>query len=161
MARSTGATSGTGGSSAELHIVKIEITAEPDEGDEALVMAGTRAYNSAFVEGDGRSLCVFARDDNGDIVGGVTARTYWQYLDVKFLWVHERFRKEGLGSKLMAAAEEEARRRGCKNAFLDTFSFQARGFYVRLGYSEFGRLAGFSGKHERHFMHKALHDRDA
>ena len=104
---------------------------------------------------------MFARDDNGDIVGGVTARTYWQYLDVKFLWVHERFRKEGLGSKLMAAAEEEARRRGCKNAFLDTFSFQARGFYVRLGYSEFGRLAGFSGKHERHFMHKALHDRDA
>lgn len=89
-------------------------------------------------------------------MGGVTARTYWQYLDIKFLWVHERYRKGGLGSKVMHAAEAEALRRGCNAAFLDTLSFQARGFYEKLGYAEFGRLSGFSGKHERYFMQKSL-----
>ena len=136
--------------------MKIEITAEPTQADEEFVMAGTRSYNRAFADVDGKALCVFARDADGSIVGGVTGRTYWQYLDIKFLWVHEQHRKEGLGSKIMLAAETEARRRGCTGAFLDTFSFQARGFYERLGYTEFGRLSGFSGKHERHFMQKSL-----
>lgn len=137
-------------------LVKIEITAESTQADEEFVMAGTRSYNRAFADVDGKALCVFARDADGSIVGGVTARTYWRYLDIKFLWVHEQHRKEGLGSKIMLAAEAEARRRGCTGVFLDTFSFQARGFYERLGYTEFGRLSGFSGKHERHFMRKSL-----
>ena len=141
--------------------MKLEVTAEPTQADEEFVMAGTRSYNRAFTEADGKSLCVFARDNEGNIIGGVTARTYWQYLDIKFLWVHERHRKEGLGSEIMLAAEAEARNRGCTGAFLDTFSFQARGFYERLGYAEFGRLSGFSGKHDRHFMRKSLVAADA
>lgn len=136
--------------------MKIEVTATPNQADEEFVIAGTRAYNQAFAESDGQSLCVFARDDECNIVGGVTARTYWQYLDIKFLWVHEGYRKGGLGSKVMHAAEAEALSRGCNAAFLDTLSFQARGFYEKLGYAEFGRLSGFSGKHERYFMHKSL-----
>jgi GNAT superfamily N-acetyltransferase len=141
--------------------MRIEVTATPSQADEDFVMAGTRAYNSAFAAADGKSLCVFARDDEGNIVGGITARTYWNYLDIKFLWVNEQHRKSGLGSKIMQAAEAEALRRGCTGAFLDTFSFQARGFYERLGYTEFGHLSGFNGKFERHFMQKALRAADA
>jgi GNAT superfamily N-acetyltransferase len=140
--------------------MKIEVTSEPSQADEDFVIAGTRAYNSAFAAADGKSLCVFARDDDGNIIGGITARTYWNYLDIKFLWVHEQHRKSGLGSKIMQAAETEALRRGCTGAFLDTFSFQARGFYERLGYAEFGHLSGFNGKFERHFMQKALRAAD-
>ncbi len=134
----------------------IEVTAEPTQADEDFVIAGTRAYNSAFAAADGKSLCVFARDDEGNIIGGITARTYWNYLDIKFLWVHEQHRGGGLGSKIMQAAEAEALRRGCTGAFLDTFSFQARGFYEGLGYAQFGQLSGFNGKFERHFMQKTL-----
>lgn len=76
--------------------------------------------------------------------------------DIKFLWVHEQHRKERLGSQIMLAAEDEARSRACTSAFLDTFSFQALHFYEKLNYEEFGRLSGFSGKYERHFMQKAL-----
>jgi GNAT superfamily N-acetyltransferase len=141
--------------------MKLEITAEPTQADEEFIMAGTRSYNRAFAEPDGKNLCVFARDAEGNIIGGLTARTYWQYLDIKFLWVHERHRKEGLGSRIMLAVEAEARSRGCTGAFLDTFCFQARIFYERLGYAEFGRLSGFSGKHERHFMQKSLVAADA
>ncbi len=134
----------------------IEVTAEPTQADEDFVIAGTRAYNSAFAAADGKSLCVFARDDEGNIIGGITARTYWNYLDIKFLWVHEQHRGGGLGSKIMQAAEAEALQRGCTSAFLDTFSFQARGFYEGLGYAQFGQLSGFSGKFARHFMQKTL-----
>lgn len=136
--------------------MRIELTDSPDDRDEAFVIAQTRAYNAAFTSEDVRSLCVFIRDDEGRVVGGVTAKTYWEYLEIQFLWVHEHHRDTGLGSELMVAAEAEAARRGCKHAFLDTLSFQALGFYTKLGYAEFGRLSGFSGRHERHFLRKTL-----
>jgi GNAT superfamily N-acetyltransferase len=56
----------------------------------------------------------------------------------------------------MAAAEEEARRRGCHHALLDTFDFQARSLYERLGYEVFGTLDDFPRGHQRFFMRKAL-----
>jgi GNAT superfamily N-acetyltransferase len=70
--------------------------------------------------------------------------------------VLEKQRGQGHASKLMQAAEAEARARGCKHALLDTFSFQALGFYKKLGYVEFGRLSGFSGRHDRHYLYKSL-----
>jgi predicted GNAT family acetyltransferase len=65
-----------------------------------------------------------------------------------------QYRERGLASDLMVVAESEALERGCKHAFLDTFSFKALGFYKKLGYAEFGRLCGFSGQYERHFLKK-------
>jgi ribosomal protein S18 acetylase RimI-like enzyme len=101
-----------------------------------------------------RSLCV-ARSDDGAIVGGLTGKTYWNYLDVAFLWVDEGHRGSGFGKTLMLAAEAEARQRGCRYALLDTFSFQALEFYEKLGYRQFGQLSGFSG-HVRHYLAKDL-----
>ncbi|HZZ93997.1 MAG TPA: GNAT family N-acetyltransferase [Usitatibacter sp.] len=124
--------------------------------DEEFVVAQTRAYNRRFTPRDVRSLCVFARADDGAIIGGLTGKTYWNYLEVSFLWVSDEHRKSGYATRLMAAAEAEAVRRGCRHALVDTFSFQAPGFYRRLGYRDFGRLAGFCGEHERHYLHKAL-----
>jgi ribosomal protein S18 acetylase RimI-like enzyme len=136
--------------------MRIEVTDTPRKEDEAFVIAQTRKYNSAFAEDDHKSLCVFARDDGGNIIGGLTARTYWQYLDIAFLWVDEKYRDQGYATKLMQAAEAEARARGCERVFLDTLSFQALGFYRKLGYAEFGRLPGFNGKYVRHYLHKRL-----
>jgi ribosomal protein S18 acetylase RimI-like enzyme len=136
--------------------MRIEITDAPRENDEAFIIEKTRRYNRAFTEKDSRSPCVFARDDAGSIVGGLTAKTYWAYLEVAYLWVNEKQRGQGHASKLMQAAEAEARARGCKHALLDTFSFQALGFYKKLGYTEFGRLSGFSGRHDRHYLYKNL-----
>ena len=136
--------------------MKIEVTASPSEADEAFVVAQTRAFNSAFMPDDVQSLCVFARDAEGNIIGGLTGKTYWNYLDVAFLWVHEAHRGSGHATALMSAVESEALRRGCSKVLLDTFSFQALGFYKKLGYSEFGRLSDFAGGHDRHYLHKAL-----
>ena len=112
--------------------------------------------DATFAETDVRSLCVFARDDAAAIIGGLTGRTYWRYLDIAFLWVDEKCRGRGLATQLMCAAESEARNRGCQHVFLDTLSFQALAFYQKLGYTEFGRLSGFSGKHDRYCLASRL-----
>jgi ribosomal protein S18 acetylase RimI-like enzyme len=136
--------------------MKIEVTASPAPEDEAFVIAQTRAYNAGFMPRDAKPLCVFARAGDGAITGGITAMTSWNVLHIAFLWVHEAQRGAGLASSLMAAAEAEAKARGCGHATLDTFSFQALGFYQKLGYGEFGRLEGYAGGHTRHYLHKAL-----
>jgi len=136
--------------------MRLEVTDAPEEADQALVVAETRAHNRRYTVRDVRALCVFARAEDGSLIGGLTASTYWQYLEVNYLWVREGHRNAGHASALMAAAESEAIARGCKHALLDTFSFQALGFYLHLGYREFGRLSGFSGEHQRHYLYKAL-----
>ncbi|WP_322063086.1 GNAT family N-acetyltransferase [Paraburkholderia sp. J63] len=139
--------------------MKIEVTDLRNDQDDVYVTSQLRAYNMAFTVRDFRLLRVFARDTNGSVIGGLLADTYWQYLEVHQLWVSEEHRHAGHASRLMSAAEDEARLRGCKHAFLDTFSFQALGFYQKLGYREFGRLEEFSGKHERYYLHKRLDGR--
>jgi len=136
--------------------MKIEVTDLRNDQDDAFVASQLGAYNATFAIRDFKPLRVFARDTDGSIIGGLLADTYWQYLEVHKLWVHEPHRNMGHASRLMKAAESEARQRGCKHAFLDTFSFQAPGFYLKLGYGEFGRLDGFSGKHERYYLRKRL-----
>jgi ribosomal protein S18 acetylase RimI-like enzyme len=136
--------------------MKLEVTATPVPDDEAFVIAQIRAYNGKFLQRDLKSLCVFARDDSGAIIGGICGRTSWNYLEVLFLWVDETQRGAGLASSLMAAAETEARKRGCGHAQVDTFSFQAPGFYQKLGYREFGRLEGYPDGRQRHYLHKSL-----
>jgi ribosomal protein S18 acetylase RimI-like enzyme len=139
--------------------MKIEVTDVRHEQDDGFVAAQLRAYNATFTVRDFKLLRVFVRDENGAIIGGLLADTYWHYLEVHTLWVSEAYRHAGHASRLLNAAESEARQRGCKHAFLDTFSFQALGFYHKLGYREFGRLDEFSGKYERHYLHKRLDDR--
>ena len=140
-------------------IMKIEVTDVPNEHDDAFVASQLRACNAAFTVRDFKLLRVFARDADGSIIGGLLADTYWQYLEVHVLWVSEAHRNAGHATRLLNAAESEARQRGCKHAFLDTFSFQSLGFYLKLGYGEFCRLEEFSGKHERHYLHKRLDER--
>jgi GNAT superfamily N-acetyltransferase len=92
---------------------------------------------------------------SGEVKGGIYALSWAGMLFIKWLWIDEAYRRHGHGRKLMAAAEEEGRRRGCTAVWLDTFEFQARPFYEKLGYSQFGTLdypAGF----KRFFLQKAL-----
>ena len=80
--------------------------------------------------------------------------TQWNWLFIKLLWVSEELRGQGFGRALMSSAEQEALARGCTNIYLDTFSFQARDFYERLGYEVFGQLTDFPPGHKRYFLQK-------
>jgi GNAT superfamily N-acetyltransferase len=99
---------------------------------------------------------LFVRDDAGAILGGLLAHVYLDWMFVQILWLDERLRGGGTGTQLMRRAEEAARELGCTGVWLDTFSFQAPGFYQKLGYEEFGRLDEYPRGFSRHFFRKRL-----
>jgi GNAT superfamily N-acetyltransferase len=138
------------------HGYRLTIEDSPAEADIEVLPHALEAYNEGEwpQHAPWRELAVFVRE--GDrIVAGLAGESYCGWLFVKYLWVSEGLRGRGVGSELMARAEARARERGCHSAWLDTFSFQARGFYEKLGYEEFGRLDYPPGRH-RHFMRKRL-----
>lgn len=104
----------------------------------------------------GRNLCFVLQTPEWKIVGGVIGATYWDWLYINLMWVREDLRGQGFGRQLLEKAEAEARQRGAKRAYLDTFSFQAPAFYKKLGYEEFGRLEDFPAGHTRYFLVKTL-----
>ncbi|HEY6485171.1 MAG TPA: GNAT family N-acetyltransferase [Candidatus Cybelea sp.] len=97
------------------------------------------------------------KDDRGNLLAGITATVYcWRVLGIDVLWVSEAHRGKGWGSKLLDAVENEARRRGCGLAHLDTFDFQAKSFYVKHGYEIFGELDNCPPGHKRFFFKKVI-----
>ncbi|MBW4092289.1 MAG: GNAT family N-acetyltransferase [Proteobacteria bacterium] len=136
----------------------IVLTDQPDPSAREVILAGLLAFNVAQAGPHAaRPLAVLITDpDSGQVVGGLWGRTAWRWLFVDLLFVPEPLRGSGLGASLMRQAEAEAIRRGCLGAWLDTFSFQARGFYEGLGYTMFGALSEYPPGHDRFFMQKPL-----
>lgn len=139
--------------------MKLEITNNPGKEDDEFVIDKTREYNSEFAPNEFELLSVFYKSDDGEILGGLTGKTFWDWLHIEYLWIDESKRNKDIGSKIMLAAEKEAVKRGCVASTLDTFSFQALGFYKKLGYSVVGNLSGYLGKHERYYLQKKLGQR--
>ena len=99
---------------------------------------------------------VFLKSDEGEIVAGAIGNTWGQWLFVSDLWVDPLLRRSGHGANLIKEIERQAVQRGCANSFLDTFSFQARPFYEKLGYNVFGTLENHPQGHSHYYMRKAL-----
>lgn len=101
-------------------------------------------------------LAVFARDGDGRLVAGVQGMVNWNWLHIALFWISAERRRGGLGSQLLAAIENAARERGCVYAHLDTFSYQARPFYERHGYTLFATLDDYPPGQQRFFLRKTL-----
>ena len=101
-----------------------------------------------------RLLVIPIHDDSGAVAGGLWGYTLFGWLHVQMLFIPEALRNRGAGTALMAAAEVEARARGCRGAHVDTFSFQAVGFYRKLGFAQFGELQDCPPGHARLFFCK-------
>lgn len=115
------------------------------------------AFNAAASgHHDARMLSVAARGDDGDLRGGLYGWTWGGCGYVDLLWVRDDQRGLGLGADLLAAAEAEIGRRGCDRVALSTHSFQAPGFYARLGYTECGRTPGYPRGHDDIHLVKQL-----
>ncbi len=141
----------------ESNNLDIAIVDEPEEKDLNTFFDILRNYNlSQAGPSNHKALSIFVRNEKGEIVGGLTGETYWNWLFVENLAVDESVRKSGVGAKLLKAAEEEAVKRGCHAAYLDTFSFQAKPFYEKQGYTLFGQLDEFPPGHGRFFLWKKL-----
>ena len=116
-----------------------------------------RSYNRSNREAaESIPLGVFYEDESGKKLAGLTGETFGNWLSIKYLFVADHLRKQGLGTKMVVSAEEEARKRNCKYVFVDTFSFQAPKFYEKLGYEEVFSLNEYPYTESRHYYIKKL-----
>jgi len=138
----------------EYQIVYVE---KPEQSAWGIIGRGINNYNTEHA-GDEKAqrICFVLQGADQEIVGGVIGAVYWDWLYVDLMWLPDEFRGQGYGHRLLTLIEEEARQRGAKNAFLDTFSFQAPNFYNKHGYRIFGELENFPSGHTRYYLTKQL-----
>jgi GNAT superfamily N-acetyltransferase len=135
----------------------LEIDGNVTAADEAMVVRGLLAFNEVRLgPADDQPVKFVVRDSDGNIVGGLLGHTRWRWMYIAKLWVDEGLRGQGVGRRLMEAAEELARSRGCTDVSLDTFDFQARPFYEKLGYELFGTLEGYPPESRQYYLRKSL-----
>ena len=135
-------------------IVAIE---KPTVADRDAVLAVLKAYNESRAgPSDYRPLALLLRDAEGETIGGLWGRSMYDWLYVELLAVPEPLRLKGVGSQLMRRAEAVAVERGCVGVWVDTYGFQARGFYEKLDYETFGTIDDHPRGSQRFFFRKRL-----
>ena len=129
----------------------------PTENEIKYIREALTHFNNERVGDDGHTpLNIVEYDENGNTIGGVLGGTYWGWMYVDILWVHEGHRHKGIGSRLLHEAENEAFRRGCHHVHLDTMSWQAPGFYQKHGYEIIGILPDVPIGNQKYLLMKAL-----
>jgi ribosomal protein S18 acetylase RimI-like enzyme len=135
----------------------ITLESSPAGTDIEVLSAGLSEHSlSKAFPYDHQGLAIFIRNPRGEIVGGLAGATVWGWLHISLFWLAEELRGKGFGKELIGMAETEALARGCKHAHLDTFSFQALGFYQKLGYEVFAELEDYPQNARRFYLKKAL-----
>ena len=129
----------------------------PTENEIKYIREELNQFNNERVGEDGHTpLNIVEYDANGNLIGGILGGTYWGWMYVDILWVHESHRYKGIGSKLLCKAEKEAIRRGCHHVHLDTMSWQAPEFYQKHGYEVIGILPDIPNGNQKYLLMKAL-----
>jgi GNAT superfamily N-acetyltransferase len=136
----------------------ITVWESPDAQIRGLLLNLMMAYNESKTGPSGFALLAVTLDDaqTGQLIGGLWGRTVYDWLFVEFLFVPEHLRGRGFGTTLLQRAEETAIARGCIGVCLDTFDFNAPGFYRKLGYEAFAALSSPRYSVQRHFFRKAI-----
>ena len=136
---------------------KIIVDHEPDQADNDALMEGLiTCYEREMNETKDKEFSVFLKNDLGEICGGIQAHYDAESVYVEVFRVDEILRKKGYGKKLLNAAELEAKENGCIFSTLDTWDFQAEGFYLKNGYERIGEIKKYWREHSRIFLRKAL-----
>ena len=133
------------------------MNASPNENEIKYIREALYQFNQGIVGDDGHlPLNIVEYDESGTVIGGILGGTYWGWMYIDILWVHEEHRKQGIGSRLLAAAEKEAVLRGCHHVHVDTMSWQAPAFYQKHGYEVIGILPDIPRGHRKYLLQKAL-----
>ncbi len=138
--------------------VEIVVQTEPSNDDvkllyKALLEFNTQAYGAP---GNKPYAVLLSDSETGETLGGLYAACFYGWFYISILFIPESLRNKGFGTKLLAESETYARQQGCLGICLDTFSFQAPGFYERAGYEKFGELPDFPPGHSRVYYRKML-----
>ena len=116
-----------------------------------------RSYNRSKREAaESEHLNLYVEDEHGEIMAGLVAETFGNWLEIEYLFVKEDLRGQGIGSQLLKQAESEAKKRNCRFAFVNTYQFQAPAFYQKHGYKEVFTLKDYPYTGQRHYYQKDL-----
>lgn len=119
-------------------------------------------FNSAQIhQNDGQLFAFMIRDAQGEILAGLSGWTWAQACEVQTLWVHPSWRGQRYGQSLLESAEQEARSRGCRLILISSYSFQAPGFYQKLGYELAWCLDDFPLGYRHCYLVKRFHETEA
>lgn len=137
-------------------ISKVDDASSPD-------LNAVHRFYYDFLRGQGQGtpevavpVVYFLNDEAGDFAGGLSAERIGQWLNIKYLWVHDRLRGHGWGSRLVAKVEADAKTAGLQRAVIDDANARTRPFFEKLGYAVFGEIEDFPPGHTRFFMQKTL-----
>ena len=140
-----------------MHTHEFVISTEPTPGEVQYLEDRLHEFNSAATDiTDGEWLAIFVRDAEHRIVAGICGNTWGGCAEIRQFWVEEPRRKHGVGTRLLGAAEQEARRRGCRQMFLMTFSFQAPAFYAKRGFEVVAVVDDHPHGHKNMLLRKRL-----
>lgn len=143
-----------------MNKLTIEIEQSPKQADLETISLGLQSHNKKHI-GDAASeeeltFAVFARNDVGEVIGGLRAIAEWDWLNIELIWVDEDYRNMQIGKQLLEKAEAFAIENKVFNVSLETGSFQAREFYEKQGYEIFGTLDDYPIGHTMYYMKKSL-----
>lgn len=138
--------------------VEIDAFDQPAPDLFAAIIRPLAAFNATFAGAAGFQplLLALRAPPGGEVVGGLVGEMIYGWLSIQALFVPQWLRRQGIGGRLLRAAEVEARRRGLSGMVVNTFSFQARPFYERMGFSHFGTLEECPPGHRCFYLCKHL-----
>ena len=134
----------------------MEFLTNPTDEQLAVIERGLDDYNATTASARSTTAIKAVFVESGQVVAGIVGAAYWGKLHIRILWVHPDYQSKGLGTRLMDWVEQRGRDFGCTSVMVDTMSFQAVDFYVKLGYRQFGLSEGYEGGASRHYFEKAL-----
>ena len=116
-----------------------------------------RSYNLSKREvAESEPLNLYVEDEHGELMAGLVAETFGNWLEIEYLFVKDDLRGQGIGSQLLQRAESEVKKRNCRFAFVNTYQFQAPGFYQKQSYKEVFTLKDYPYTGQRQYYQKDL-----
>lgn len=126
------------------------------EQQDKIIRDGIVNFNAPFTGIKPEQYSIYVKNHEGNIIGGAIVYAHKSSIYVDVLWVNEQYRGLGIGAELLRSVETEAIKRGIPASTLDTFSFQAEGFYSKQGYQHLGTINNYLEGHDRIYLRKQL-----
>lgn len=135
---------------------KVIVDYAPTQADNAVVTEGVVAFNENIVGERDKAFSVFLKNDSRKVFGGIQAFLDTESVYIEVLWVEKSLQKQGYGTKLLGVLEREAIGNGCIFSLVDTWAFQAEGFYLKNGYERIGEIKNYWHGYSKIFLRKKL-----
>lgn len=136
--------------------INLIVDYSPSQADNDVVSEGIIASNEHIIGERDKEFSIFLKNDSGKVFGGIQAYLDSESVYIDTLWVEESLQKKGYGTKLLGAVEQEAIKNRCKYITVDTWDFQAEGFYLKNGYKRLGEVKNYWLGHSKITLRKFL-----